>query len=64
MTAPKLAISRPATLTGRVGQGGDNRIHDVALVHAEAQQRLGGRPVVFAGHVVAAQVGPPARGAL
>ncbi len=34
MTAPRLATSRPAALTGRVGQGGDNRIHDVALVQA------------------------------
>ena len=34
MTAPKLAITRPAALTGRVGQGGDNRVHDVALVQA------------------------------
>ncbi len=34
MTAPKLASTRPAALTGRVGQGGDNRIHDVALVQA------------------------------
>ncbi len=34
MTAPKLAATRPAALTGRVGQGGDDRIHDVALVQA------------------------------
>jgi hypothetical protein len=34
MTAPRLAATRPAALTGRVGQGGDNRIHDVALVQA------------------------------
>ena len=34
MTAPKLATTRPAALTGRVGQGGDNRVHDVALVQA------------------------------
>jgi len=34
MTAPKLASTRPAALTGRVGQGGDDRIHDVALVQA------------------------------
>ncbi len=32
MTAPRLATTRPAALTGRVGQGGDNRVHDVALV--------------------------------
>ncbi len=30
MTTPKLANTRPAALTGRVRQGGDNRIHDVA----------------------------------
>jgi hypothetical protein len=35
----------------------------VALVHAEAHQRLGGGPVVLAGHVVAAQVHPPTLGA-
>ncbi len=34
MTAPKLATTRPAALTGRVGQGGDTRVHDVALVQA------------------------------
>ena len=34
MTALKLATSRPAALTGTVGQGGVNRIHDVALVQA------------------------------
>jgi hypothetical protein len=34
MTTPRLATTRPAALTGRVGQGGDNRIHDVALVQA------------------------------
>jgi hypothetical protein len=34
MTAPKLAISNPAALTFRVGQGGENLIHDVALVQA------------------------------
>ncbi len=34
MTAPKLAATRPAALTGRVGLNGDNRIHDVALVQA------------------------------
>ncbi len=31
MTAPKLAATRPAALTGL---NGDNRIHDVALVQA------------------------------
>ncbi|MCH6588111.1 MAG: hypothetical protein IH805_07340, partial [Proteobacteria bacterium] len=46
MTAPKLALSRPAALTGRVGQGGDNRVHDVALVQAllGAKRAKGGRP--------------------
>ena len=46
MTAPKLAITRPAALTGRVGQGGDNRVHDVALVQAllGAKRAKGGRP--------------------
>jgi hypothetical protein len=34
MTTPRLATTRPAALTGRVGQGGENRIHDVALVQA------------------------------
>ena len=45
MTAPKLATSRPAALTGRVGQGGDNRAHDVALVQAllGAKRAKGGR---------------------
>ena len=46
MIAPKLALSRPAALTGRVGQGGDNRVHDVALVQAllGAKRAKGGRP--------------------
>jgi len=46
MTAPKLALTRPAALTGRVGQGGDNRVHDVALVQAllGAKRARGGRP--------------------
>ncbi len=46
MTAPKLATTRPAALTGRVGQGGDNRVHDVALVQAllGAKRAKGGRP--------------------
>ncbi|MHA1154183.1 MAG: hypothetical protein ACTSQ7_16290 [Alphaproteobacteria bacterium] len=34
MTAPRLATSRPAALTGTIGQGGFNRVHDVALVQA------------------------------
>ena len=34
MTAPKLATTRPAALTGTIGQGGVNRVHDVALVQA------------------------------
>jgi len=32
MTTPKLAATRPAALTGRIGLNGENRIHDVALV--------------------------------
>ncbi|MCH8998199.1 MAG: hypothetical protein IID48_08010 [Proteobacteria bacterium] len=46
MTEPKLATSRPAALTGRVGQGGDNRVHDVALVQAllGLKRAKGGRP--------------------
>jgi hypothetical protein len=46
MAAPKLATTRPAALTGRVGQGGDNRVHDVALVQAllGAKRAKGGRP--------------------
>ena len=45
MSAPKLATTRPAALTGRVGQGGDNRVHDVALVQAllGAKRAKGGR---------------------
>ncbi len=34
MTTPKFATSRPAALTGTLGQGGVNRPHDVALVQA------------------------------
>ncbi len=34
MTAPKLPTSRPAALTGTLGQGGVNRAHDVGLVQA------------------------------
>jgi hypothetical protein len=34
MTAPRLATTRPAALTGTIGQGGLNRVHDVALVQA------------------------------
>ncbi len=46
MTAPKLATTRAAALTGRVGQGGDTRVHDVALVQAllGAKRAKGGRP--------------------
>ncbi len=46
MTAPKLATSRPAALTGTIGQGGLNRVHDVALVQAllGAKRAKGGRP--------------------
>ena len=58
----RLALGQPVEHRPAPGE----RLPDIAiaLVHAEAQQRLGGRPVVFAGHVVAAQVGPPALGAL
>jgi len=53
MTAPKLAISRPAALTGRVGQGGDNRVHDVALVQAllGLKRAKGGRTYLRGDHV-------------
>ena len=53
MTAPKLATSRPAALTGRVGQGGDNRIHDVALVQAllGLKRAKGGRMYLSGDHV-------------
>ncbi len=34
MTAPRLATTRPAALTGTIGQGGLNRVHDVSLVQA------------------------------
>ena len=34
MTTAKFATSRPAALTGTIGQGGVNRVHDVALVQA------------------------------
>ncbi len=53
MTAPKLATSRPAALTGRVGQGGDNRIHDVALVQAllGLKRAKGGRTYLRGDHV-------------
>ena len=47
MTAPKLAATRPAALTGRVGQGDDNRIHDVTLVQAllgQKRDRKSNRP--------------------
>ncbi len=53
MTAPKLATTRPAALTGRVGQGGDNRIHDVALVQAllGVRRAKGGRMYLSGDHV-------------
>ena len=53
MTAPRLATSRPAAPTGRVGQGGDNRVHDVALVQAllGARRAKGGRPYLRGDHV-------------
>jgi hypothetical protein len=53
MTAPKLATTRPAALTGRVGQGGDNRIHDLALVQAllGLKRAKGGRMYLSGDHV-------------
>ncbi len=53
MTAPKLATTRPAALTGRVGQGRDNRIHDVALVQAllGVRRAKGGRTYLRGDHV-------------
>jgi len=53
MTAPKLATTSPAALTGRVGQGGDNRIHDVALVQAllGVRRAKGGRMYLSGDHV-------------
>ena len=53
VTATKLATSRPAALTGRVGQGGDNRIHDVALVQAllGVRRGKGGRSYLSGDHV-------------
>jgi hypothetical protein len=53
MTAPKLATTRPAALTGRVGQGGDNRIYDVALVQAllGLKRAKGGRMYLSGDHV-------------
>ncbi len=53
MTAPKLALTRPAALTGRVGQGGDNRPHDVALVQAllGLKRAKGGRMYLSGDHV-------------
>jgi len=58
----RLALGQPVEYRSAAGE----RLSDsaVALVPAEAQQRFGGIPVVLAGHVVAAQVGPPALGAL
>ncbi len=52
MTAPRLATTRPAALTGRVGQGGDNRIHDVALVQAllGVKRARGGRTYLRGDH--------------
>jgi hypothetical protein len=53
MTAPRLATTRPAALTGRVGQGGENRIHDVALVQAllGLKRAKGGRMYLSGDHV-------------
>ena len=46
MAKPKLATSRPAALTGTLGQGGVNRLHDVALIQAllGAKRDKRGRP--------------------
>jgi hypothetical protein len=46
MAKPKLATSRPAALTGTLGQGGVNRPHDMALVQAllGAKRDKRGRP--------------------
>ena len=57
----RLALGQPVEYRPAPGE----RLPDsaVALVHAEAQQRLGGRPVVLAGHVITAQVRSPALGA-
>ena len=51
MAKPKLATSRPAALTGTVGQGGVNRAHDVALVQAllGARRDSRGRPYLREG---------------
>ncbi len=49
MPAPKLADTRPAALTGRIGLNGDNRIHDVALVQA----LLGLKPAKVGGCICA-----------
>lgn len=53
MTAPKLATTRPAALTGRVGLGGENRVHDVALVQAllGLKRAKGGRMYLRDNHV-------------
>jgi hypothetical protein len=53
MTAPRLAITRPAALTGRVGQGGDSRPHDVALVQAllGVRRNRRARPYLRGDHV-------------
>ncbi len=53
MTAPRLATTRPAALTGRVGKGGENRIHDVALVQAllGLKRAKGGRMYLRDNHV-------------
>ncbi len=53
MTAPKLAATRPAALTGTIGQGGFNRVHDVALVQAllGTKRAKGGRPYLRGDHV-------------
>jgi hypothetical protein len=46
-------MTHPAALTGRVGQGGDNRVHDVALVQAllGLKRAKGGRMYLSGDHV-------------
>jgi hypothetical protein len=65
MTAPRLATTRPAALTGRVGQGGENRIHDVALVQAllGVRRARGGR-MYLSGDYVTGKLDRPTAEAL
>jgi hypothetical protein len=59
MTAARLATTRVAALTGTIGQGGVNRIHDVALVQAllGLKRAKGGRMYLRP----ASTTGPPPR---